>query len=171
MNHALIDCETLGLTPDAVVLSIGVCIWDPYKEQSFEELLHQTVLYGLDIRHQLVDGRAVCPDTQRWWGEQSEEAREATFHGTYEVGYVLDVLRFLNVSRYWSRGSMDMQWLKSLGWEPKYNKQRDVRTILADYMEQLDFPERFIHHRADHDAAWDAYCLQRFHRTTRFGEG
>ncbi len=172
--HAVVDLETLSLADDAVILSVGVCAFDPYKSpQTFTQLLGNSRLFQLDIRPQLVMGRAVCPDTQRWWAQQSEAARDAAFHGTLLLPYLREQLQEMedNISRWWSRGYMDMVWLKSLGWEPHFRRVRDTRTALDDYQERIEFPEGFIHHRADHDAAHEAYCLQVLHTTTRWGEG
>ena len=67
-THATIDIETLGATPDTVVLTIGGIKFDPMADDG----LHSQFYYRLDADEQLEMGRSV-DDRQHleWWDKQS----------------------------------------------------------------------------------------------------
>lgn len=171
--HAMVDCETLGLTADAVVLSVAVCTFNPYHCNKVDDLLvEQTESWNLDIAAQLLDGRVVDPDTQEWWKQQEPEARNRAFgSAVVGTGYLLDALHSFSVHRWWSRGYMDFLWLQSLGFEPHFRSIRDSRTLLDDHVDLLPTPPELIQHVAEHDAAWEAVQVQRFYSGVRFGDG
>ncbi len=72
LNHVMIDLETMGVTPESAIVSIGAVLFDPrankvskktfYKELSWED-----------------QGRLIYPDTNEWWysDKVTDAAREA----------------------------------------------------------------------------------------------
>lgn len=77
MNHIMIDLETLGTSPDAVILSIGAVrfdldagtVADPHGPDGFYT--------ELDISDQMrCYGRSISASTLRWWMSQSAQAQQ-----------------------------------------------------------------------------------------------
>lgn len=79
MNHYMIDLETLDTTPSAVILSIGVAEFDPYKNK-IGKTFYRTI--GTKF---VQPGRTISIDTVAWWMEQSDAAREAITNPTNVV--------------------------------------------------------------------------------------
>jgi hypothetical protein len=67
----MIDLETLGTKEDAVVISIGVVLFDLDKKTVLEEFYAP-----LDAKSQIKRGRKVDPDTLKWWMGQSDAAKK-----------------------------------------------------------------------------------------------
>lgn len=69
--HIVVDLETYDTRPSAVVLSIGVAIFDDSNDA------FQTTEFNLaaTIDKQIRDGRTVSASTIDWWAKQSAEAR------------------------------------------------------------------------------------------------
>ena len=113
MSHLMLDLETLGTTADAVVLSIGVVVFDP--RDNFKTLWeHEYVLN--DITEQTAAGRVVDTDTLRWWFNQSDEARDGVSkamlsdtvrHCTlaFALRHLHDNLNLLHLNGVWGNGS------------------------------------------------------------------
>jgi len=74
MNDLMIDFETLGKTPDCVVVSIGAVFFD--EETG---LLGDTFYMIFEMDSQLEKGRKIDPDTLKWWFSQSGAAKKI-FH-------------------------------------------------------------------------------------------
>ena len=72
-NHICYDIETLALTTDAAVASIGAVAWtDGDAPGTFRhEFEYVVILEGQE--------RRIDPGTVRWWLRQSEAARRRTF--------------------------------------------------------------------------------------------
>lgn len=71
MLNNMVDNETMGTVPDSVILSIGVAKFDKYTP----DVIGETFYAVLDIDEQIARGRIVDPETIKWWGQQSEQAR------------------------------------------------------------------------------------------------
>jgi hypothetical protein len=71
--HACLDLETLALSLDAVIVSIGVVSW---LEGDDPGHFRHTFELKLDLNQ---PGRRIDPSTIVWWMAQSDEARAATF--------------------------------------------------------------------------------------------
>ncbi|HAH2835680.1 TPA: 3'-5' exoribonuclease, partial [Escherichia coli] len=70
MNHLMIDTETLGTGPDAVIFAIGAVFFDPFTGKlgkQFEKLIDP-----VDSER---NGGTVNAATAVWWAGQSVEAR------------------------------------------------------------------------------------------------
>lgn len=73
--HAMIDLETLDVSPTAQVLSIGGVKFNPNtKEDPFDEFF-----FRIDIDYQESTGRTVSTETLDWWSTQDKDAIEMAF--------------------------------------------------------------------------------------------
>ena len=73
--HVSVDTEYLCHSPDGVILTIGMVAFD------FDGRIGHREELRLDYETQIDIGRRVDPNTQAWWREQSEPAKEAAFGG------------------------------------------------------------------------------------------
>lgn len=67
--NVMFDFETLATTPRAVVLSLGVVLFDDKK-------IVAKKYFKFDVQAQIKDGREVSANTLLWWENQSPEARQ-----------------------------------------------------------------------------------------------
>ncbi|ELL9510440.1 3'-5' exoribonuclease, partial [Escherichia coli] len=120
MNHLMIDTETLGTGPDAVIFAIGAVFFDPFTGKlgkQFEKLIDP-----VDSER---NGGTVNAATAVWWAGQSVEARSCLRNadGT-ELAAVTEFLAFIsrnmhdespgNSLNIWCKGaSFDFPILKS----------------------------------------------------------
>lgn len=70
----MVDLETFGTGPKAVIASIGAVVFD-YKAGTDYSTKYEQFYRRIDIRSQ--PGREYSPDTIYWWMHQSDEARKA----------------------------------------------------------------------------------------------
>lgn len=135
---AMLDIETMSLHPNnALILSIGILHFDPSPDS--EPTLGARWLIKPDPRPQLLLGRNVDPDTQKFWAGQSREAKEDWVVG--EVDSMLCVCDQISdategVKRLWARGTVfDLgnvaSLLRQAGYKEPWHYQapRDVRQI------------------------------------------
>lgn len=184
------DFETLDLKPSGVILSMGVCMFDLTKQNTFEELVHQGFNIYFDQEEQKAAGRTVSPDTLAWWERQGPEAQEC-LNNPHQVPcadlhlYMAEFYKSMGykphpkTTRWFSRGYFDAAFLDnfcaSFDMEPpyKYWCWRDIRSHLdgaglGSRNEKLDKPKGMIPHNSWHDAAFDAYQVQQlFARKTQ----
>jgi len=134
LKHAMIDLETMGITPDSAIVSVGVVIFDP----RYGKVSDKTFYRELDWVNQ---DRSVCKDTRAWWDKQAEEAQIALY-GIDELEDVLfELSDFLPTDcKVWGNGAtFDISILEDayrqqkieIPW--KYWNVRDVRTIKDMY--------------------------------------
>lgn len=71
----MIDCETLGTTSDAVVMSIGAVKFDLHSKKTDDEGFYASI----SIESNLELGRRIAEDTLIWWMGQAKEA-QGVFH-------------------------------------------------------------------------------------------
>lgn len=69
----MLDIETFGTNADAVVVSISAIVFDEGGDTG------ATFEVGLELKSQLLNGRAIDKDTVYWWVNQSKEARRSLF--------------------------------------------------------------------------------------------
>lgn len=69
MHHLMIDFETLGTTPDCVVISLGACLFTPKGG------IKDDLYIRFDMSEQLKLGRKIDSETLEWWMSQSDRAR------------------------------------------------------------------------------------------------
>jgi hypothetical protein len=70
----MIDLETLSTGPDAIVLSIGACVFDIKSQQ-----ILSTFIQIPDVQDQMKKGREIEASTLKWWFGQSDAAKKV-FH-------------------------------------------------------------------------------------------
>lgn len=84
----MVDLETLGKRPGCPVLSIGATAFDPRAPFTGEvqELSRQNIFYAKISKEScLTLGLQPDPETEAWWGDQSQEARDEAFGGTTDA--------------------------------------------------------------------------------------
>jgi len=69
-NHVMIDLETMGITPDSAVVSIGAVVFDP----RFNHVSSKTFYRELDWSDQR---RFIDPETRKWWSTSTPLAQNA----------------------------------------------------------------------------------------------
>lgn len=136
----MIDIETMALTPDALVLSIGAVAFIPRSACRSAE---KELLLIPDFMDQVMRGRRIDPETQKWWGAPERAAaadhwlaptKTCSFHETLRA--LADFIRLEGPERIWANGAVfDIGILEhmyraaglTIPW--KYNMVRDSRTI------------------------------------------
>ena len=170
-THATIDIETLGTSPDTVVLTIGGIKFDPMKDDG----LHSQFYYRLDADEQIEMGRTVDEKTLEWWDKQDEEVKKEALETTGRVS-TEQSLKALNkwlvgVDKIWCQGPVfDIGILENLykqiglhhNW-PFYII-RDSRTLFSlmdkDPRKEIDFAA----HNALADAIVQSLCIQKVYK-------
>jgi len=133
--HGMIDIETLGVTPDSTILSIGALGFNPFSTEIYSE----QYVYNRIILESQAD-RLIDESTLAWWSEQSPEARAEAFgeDNRIELSDTLDELsRFVRkCDKIWANGiNFDIPVLehayiqlnKAYPW--RYHNVLDTRTI------------------------------------------
>ena len=128
MNHLMIDLETLDVSRDTVILSAGVVIFNKTSDLVGLRLF-------MKIKEQIEAGRTIGADTVKWWIlTDVNKFCEHLSVGAYDLNYLKEsILRLYEnyeIERVWSRGSFDLEILKTImdvPWE--YWQERDVRTL------------------------------------------
>lgn len=158
MKDFIIDLETLGNKPNAIVVDLSVLVFDadPRKVQSFDELVKNGRRFKLSLESQK-GVRSTTPSTIKFWKEQSPEAKEnlkpSDIDMTVEeaIPQVLDFLKKSGIdpwkSQGWCRGMsfdfpifVDMirqtyQCIETEQYEPvKFWAQRDIRTAIESLL-------------------------------------
>lgn len=165
--HAMIDLETMDTAPTAVVLSIGVVLFDPYSAGSGMGEHY----WVLDTEEQDRAGRTRSESTKAWWAEQSPEARQVlTAQGWPVAAALRDVMPTVlldAVDCVWANGSdFDCVIMRDLvtpyGYQWPFWKNRCHRTMKSLQLPPgITLPARAgTHHNALADAAHQARCLQ-----------
>lgn len=176
----IIDCETLSLKDNAVILSMGLTHVTPEDvDVTFSDLVNRGLYIKLDREEQKKLNRNVSETTLDWWALQEGNAKDVFsedntvkfeeyskllydyFKNTCFDGGQDDVI--------FTRGLIDCRWLDSLFEDfnsPKlfpYWCTRDVRTALelctGSPNGNVKLPKEFVKHHALHDAALDGFRL------------
>lgn len=134
MAHLMIDIETLGTTPDALILTVAAQSFDPVGDGYYNQSYYARVDFDSQIDRKIEDG------TLQWWATQNSMAREEAFSEADRkpLDQVLDELGKLiwQSSAIWANGpTFDMTILehayksykKPLPWQ--YYRVRDARTV------------------------------------------
>lgn len=168
-NDVMLDIETLGTGPKAVVLSIGAARFDVFSAKPMNGFV-QT----LDIDEQTKLGRTITRGTFNWWMQQSDDARKAISAGEgMDVVETLHRLRAFckGAKRVWGFGSdFDNAIVRSLeedvgtknSWA--YRGNRCFRTFVNLFDPKGEYrpkhPEGFVGHNALHDALYQAQWMR-----------
>lgn len=172
-THLMFDLETLGVRPDAAIVEIGACLFDPHGEGPL-----RTFSVCLDVTRQ---GGSVDSGTVDFWLQQSEAARlhlvKASKLPTLEA---LDAFEaFLQptgaITGVWSHGpAFDVTILQSLynrvcrpvPWN--YRHIRDTRTIMEAVkllgLPEPQYPKDGTAHSGIDDAVNQAVWVQRAYK-------
>lgn len=174
--HIVPDIETLALTHDAVVMSIGLVAFTLVGG----EVGSTFILPDQDEQRQF--GRRVDPDTAQWWNGADKEGARRQFEGPLSSIMMTHSLirtfinrfetRMTTVAGVWGFGSdFDNATLFSLcathtksdkGAAPwPYKKNRCGRTLTAMYPNVPRPENRGVHHNALDDARWQAEWFRR----------
>ncbi len=136
MNNVMIDLETLGVTPNSIILSIGAVEFDQFN---LGDVFHM----GIDYNDQVKLGMHVDASTAMWWIGQEQGAQQALMKitaGALSLSVVLAkfAATFKNwgKKRLWCNGaSFDIPILvaahkKANIIQPwRYSNEMDMRTI------------------------------------------
>jgi hypothetical protein len=179
-DHVMIDIETMSLHPSkALILSIGLLEFDPTSTvEGLRIGRHEIILP--DIEGQLILGRHVDRDTQKFWREKPVEARAhwAEYSGERcHIPRVLDQVReFVSTAKcVWAKGpQFDLSNLNGLREDVEYKHQlwhyrapRDMRTFCEetaatrlmprDEEMATKAPFKLIKHEPVSDCIWQAW--------------
>lgn len=177
--HAMIDVETLDTETSAVVLSVGMVVYDPLTIGTNNlDGLHK-LYYSMDIQTQITQGRTISGSTVVWWSEQSTEARKVftEYPKTHPIGVlsnISDMLREYKVEHVWGNGvdfdnAIISSLAKSFG-APKplnYKHNRCFRTLkalLGHHIPEVATMPLGTHHNALDDAVYQAVQHGYMHR-------
>lgn len=167
-THAMIDIETLDTEDTAIILSIGVCKFDPYTNQE----PHARELWLPSLEEQFKLDRTTSESTLEWWSKQDPKILERALSETGRQPCI-NILKemnkyFVGVEQIWAQGVLfDINIIENLygmldlhtNWA--YWQISDSRTIFN--MMPKD-PRKDIQQDL-HDAAADAYyqaiCVQK----------
>lgn len=139
MNHVMIDIETLAVSTDAVILSIGAVLFNLTEPVNPGKTFYAV----LDQQSQLKYNRNIDPITVEWWSFQDAAVRTELFHPTNPVGFVsalIDLDEFLDMPNLhvWTQGPhFDIAILQhayesiDLVTPWHFSKVRDCRTITS----------------------------------------
>jgi 3' exoribonuclease, RNase T-like len=167
-KHLMVDLETMAVSPNAVVLTLGAVQFDPYSTGFINSLYIR-----LDLDDQDKLGRFIDPATLEWWEKQSPEIIEEAFIDKERVPVVDAIDQFHKFAwgckSFWSHGAtfdlvilenIYQQIKKPLPWN--FWQLRDTRTLF-----DLGFdPEMPKHskHNALEDAKRQAIGVQNVFR-------
>lgn len=175
-KHVMADNETLGRTPRAVVVSIGLAAFDPDAHVFGKLPVGRSIRLVLNRDEQSAGGRELCPETAAWWAEQSSEARAVFDEPQEPVRSALGKLHaFIMAStvggkevQMWGNGSdFDLSMLEDLHrwagmdlpWTGGFNNRcfRTLKTQMReDYQVISGRVGRSTHHDCEDDARWQA---------------
>ena len=152
----MIDLETMAVSPDAVVLTLGAVHFNPYGNGYSDKLY---LRFDLDDQDKL--GREIDPNTLEWWAKQDPKVMEEAFSPDDRVPLVDAMDQFhkfaWGCTAFWAHGSLfDIAILENIyrqlvrtpPWQ--YWQIRDTRTIF-DLGYDPDMPQA-----SKHDALQDA---------------
>ena len=155
-KHLMIDMETMAVSPNAVILSLGAVHFDPYSSDIMDE-----IYFKIDLDDQDKLGREIDPNTLDWWSKQDPEIMEEAFSQTGRLPLATAIDQFhkfaWGCSAFWSHGAtFDLviieniyrQLGRPLPWQ--YWQLRDTRTLF-DLGQDPEMPKD-----AKHDALADA---------------
>jgi exodeoxyribonuclease VIII len=158
----MLDIETLGKKPDAVVLSVGAAVMD------MATLTIVDRKYWL-LDHEDQDGRSIDADTVLWWLQQSDAARsafrsqlqESPEQFAFELG---DLFTKYATTTPWANGTnFDLPILADLvreyrkpPWGYRHQDMRSLATVMENVLSWKDYSKQ--HNPTAHNALDDAVC-------------
>lgn len=192
-EHVMLDLETLGTTPGATVLSIGLCPFDVRGVAPIEDRLHRVLSRSASAALGLIEDPVVLG----WWGQQSWEA-QATLRAATEVTDSLNPT-LLMVETYLARvNGLDARglpraclWGNGAGFDQPllaavytrselptpwaFYRNRCFRTLKSLELGVREPPREGTHHNAlddaVHQARWAVELLRRLASENDAGKG
>lgn len=167
-KHVMLDLETMGLDPNAAIISIGAVHFDKVT-------LHSEFYTPVSLKSCMDLGLTTTQSTVDWWQRQSVEARMAW--QTEDAPMLLDALSHLTqwlreigtekeICPWGNGADFDLTILgsahRALGVDPhwRYYNHHCFRTM-KNMFRVADFPRVGTHHNALDDAKHQAVHLQR----------
>jgi len=152
----MVDLETLAVSPNAVILSLGAVHFNPFSNEISDE-----IYFKIDLDDQDKLGREIDPNTIDWWSKQDPAIMEEAFDPNGRIS-LIDAMNHFHkfawgCSAFWSHGAgFDLvilenvyrQLQKPLPWN--YWQLRDTRTLF-DLGYDPEMPKE-----SKHDALADA---------------
>lgn len=138
MHAVMIDIESLGVRPGAVVLSIGAVMFDLNGHELGDEFY-----VNIDRDEAVQHGLHINDDTVRWWAQQSQEAQDALLVDakplfTALMDFQLWLGQHNPITSVWANDpDFDVNLLQAAyeavekRWPLKYYLNRSVRTMRA----------------------------------------
>jgi len=155
-KHLMVDLETLAVSPNAVVLSLGAVHFDPWSKGHLDE-----IYFRIDLDDQDKLGREIDPNTLDWWAKQDPTVMEEAFNPKGRIRLEDAINQFHKFAwgcdAFWSHGAVfDLiiieniyrQLGKPAPWQ--YWQMRDTRTLF-DLGHDPEMPKE-----SKHDALADA---------------
>jgi len=133
MKDVMLDLETFGTGPDAVIVQIGACFFDRATGE-----IGETFKVNVTPKSAIESGAIMDADTVCWWMNQSEAARKSILaEPQLDIETAMIQLnQFLSPAKaIWSHATFDFvivtQTLRRLKIKPKFRYQaaRDIRTL------------------------------------------
>lgn len=78
-DSMMVDIETMAAEPEAAVVTIGACMFDPYA--GMEQAIDERFLIRISLQSNEQAGRRLSAGTVEWWLKQSKEAQMGLFDG------------------------------------------------------------------------------------------
>ena len=134
-KHLMVDMETMAVSSNAVILSLGAVHFDPLQT-GYSDFIY----FKIDLDDQDKLGREIDPNTIDWWSKQDPKIMEEAFSLDDRIPLIDAVNLFhkfaWGCSAFWSHGatfdlvileSLYKQLGKTLPWN--YWQLRDTRTL------------------------------------------
>lgn len=165
MKHVMLDLETFGIAPGSVLRSIGAVLF------SLDGKTGTSFYANIDRASCEARGLVVDPGTERWWAEQSKEARAALEVDPQPLDAVAS--RFhawfakTGATHVWSHGAA----FDAVLWEVavrrcrmsapwKFYNVRDTRTVFDLFgFDIRDIRRDGTYHNALDDARYQVKCV------------
>ena len=196
MNY-IFDFETLSTDRiNAPIISMAILGFDqnrfntePYE---YSELLNSVGFIKFNVEDQVKNhGRKIDPDTLKWWGEQSAEARAQLKPSTDDrllsecIPFINEYIGNIKVDKVFSRGNtfdpiildyIGVQFNQIIPWA--HWAMRDTRSIIDGMAWGTDIKNGFIPdelqplfvaHDPRHDIVMDVMRMQFLSRALEFG--
>ena len=167
-KHLMVDLETMAVSPNAVVLTLGAVHFNPYGTGYSDK-----IYFRINIDDQDALNREIDPLTIEWWSKQDPAIMEEAFSSDNRVPLVDAINQFhkfaWGCSAFWSHGAtFDLVILehiyrslnKPLPWN--FWQLRDTRTLF-DLGFDPDMPTGGKHDALE-DAIRQAVGVQNMYR-------
>jgi len=167
-KHLMVDLETMAVTPNAVILTLGAVHFDPWENTIGDELYMRFDLDDQDFLERDID-----PNTMEWWSKQDPAIMEEAFSDNDRVPVSEAMDRFhkfaWGCSAFWSHGAVfDLIIIENILTQlnkPKpwsFWQCRDTRTIF-DLGHDPEMPKGSKHNALE-DAKRQAIGVQNIYR-------